>query len=90
MMDDEPSSYGQEPISLWADDSSSLARTIFFNSTNAGVIVLAGAGVVITALALLYLYDYFFTPAASSKTEYYDPNNDPNYPYYQPPQARRY
>ena len=85
--------YGLADPSLWAGggDGSSLARTIYFNSTYTPVFILAGAGAVVLGLVGLYLYDYFFTPAAASKADqYYNPNTDPNYPYYQPSQDRRY
>jgi len=83
--------YGLADPSLWAGDGSSLARTIYFNSTYTGWFILAGAGVVVLGAVGLYLYDYFFTPAATSKADqYYNPNTDPNYPYYQPSQDRRY
>ena len=83
--------YGLADPSLWAGDGSSLARTIYFNSTYTPVFILAGAGAVVLGLVGLYLYDYYFTPAAASKADqYYNPNTDPNYPYYQPSQDRRY
>ena len=72
------------------DSSSGLARFFLSNSTSAVTIIAIGASLVVLTLVGLYLYDYFFTPAAAKADQYYNPNTDPNYQYYQPPQARRY
>jgi hypothetical protein len=73
-------------------DDSLGARTLYLNSTSIPIAIALGAGTVILAAVGFYLYDYYYNPAASAKLgpaeQYYNPNADPNYQYYQQTRAR--
>ena len=73
-------------------DDSLGARTLYLNSSSTPIAIALGAGTVILAAVGFYLYDYFYNPAVSAKLgpaeQYYNPNADPNYQYYQQTRAR--